>query len=331
MRTASRRFWMVSGRRRAATGAVCAVAVLAWAGCAAPAPQRSVQYQVEPWTFRGAPGQKILTEHYEIYTTLKEPVLIDALPGFVEAAFENYRRVLPPTRTPEERMKTYLFVSRSQWAVFTRQFTGPRAALFLKVRNGGYTERGVAVIEYVAHSITFPLFAHEGFHQYVHHYVNTNAPAWVNEGLAVWCEGQRWGTSALKEFDPSYNPSRRNDLSQALISNRLHSLRELLKTNAGEVIDGGGQSVATYYAQLWALFLFLREGAGGKYAAGCERMLAALGEPGAEQYARAAHIWSEEATFNYGESLFRSFIADELDDVEREYFAFLRQKFLEKR
>lgn len=303
----------------------------ALAGCAAGQPEPApVSYQTETWEFARTPGHKLVTEHYEIYTTLNHPVLLDALPGFVEAAFARCQALLPPggAPAPAGRMRIYLFASRGQWEAFTRRFTGPRAATFLKVRNGGYSERGVTVIEYVASDVTFPLLAHEGFHQYVHHYLAVPLPAWLNEGLAVWCEGQRWGLRGLKAFEPGFNPRRHNDLAQALQTGRLHPLRDLLETHAGEVIDGSSRAVLTYYAQLWALMLFLQEGAEGRYAAGFARLLAAARTGDLEAHARAAHIWSEGAGYNYGEALFRSFISEELDAVEREYRAFMRARFL---
>ena len=155
------------------------------------------------------PGHKLTTAHYEIYTTLRDEVLVNALPDFVEAAYENYpASSCPPVQEPDERMKVYLFATRGQWEGFTRRFARGRVPpSFLKVRNGGYSEQGVSVIEYVAHQITFPLFAHEGFHQYLHHYVGTSRfRAWVNEGLAVYCEGQRWGSYPAQGVRPVVQP-----------------------------------------------------------------------------------------------------------------------------
>jgi hypothetical protein len=286
-------------------------------GCAAPKPQPPVLFETEPWTFASAPGFKLTTAHYEIYTTLRDQVLRDALPGFVEAAYENYARLIPPSRADAGRMKVYLLASRGQFEAFTRRFTGPRAKVFLQVHNGGYSERGVSVIEYVAHDITFPLFAHEGFHQYLYHYVNARVPAWLNEGLAVYCEGQRWDAQGIKEFDPWFNPMRRNDLVAGLAGNHLHPLRRLLETDAGRIIRGNDQSIASYYGQVWALMLFLQNGANGKYAPGFHRLLGSLSTPG-----------PGPSALRPGESLFRSFISDDLDTVEREYLEFVRTRFL---
>jgi len=309
-------------------GLVITLLAFALAGCGGPKQRPPVRFESESWTFGSAPGYKLTTEHYQIYTTLRDQVLRDALPGFVEAAFENYARLVPSTRTPAGHMKVCLFASRPQWEAFTRRFTGPRAEVFMYVRNGGYSEHGVSVIEYVAHEITFPLFAHEGFHQYLYHYASAKVPAWLNEGLAVCCEGQRWGSVGIKEFDPWYNPLRRNDLAAALAGNRLHSLRRLLETDAGRIIQGTDQSVATYYGQVWALTLFLRDGANGKYAAGFQRLLSSLSTADVEQHARASYIWSERPSFNLGEDLFRSFISEDLDTVAREYQDFMRTRFL---
>lgn len=310
----------------------CAVLLLVLAGCQAGGPARQpVVCTVEPWTFGGAEGYRLTTEHYDIYTTLTDEVLRGALPDFVEGAYANYTQLVMPTRVPAERMRVYLFASRGQWAAFTRRFTGHRAKVFLRVQNGGYSEGGVSVIQYVSHSITFPLFAHEGWHQYLYHCADTRVPAWLNEGLAVCCEGQRWNEHGVTEWDPWFNPMRANALRRALLAGRLHALRTLLETHAGKVLQGSSEQVATYYAQVWALILFLQEGQDGKYAAKFARLLKQVGAADLEQHARAAYIWSERDTYNFGEALFRNFISDDLATVEQEYQAFMRARFLERR
>ena len=287
-----------------------------------------VAYESAAWRYRGQPGRLITTEHYEIYTTLSDEVLLEALPQAMETAYLYYRQLAPGAHEPQQRMQVYFFARRGEWVDFTRSFAGPRARTLLKVRRGGYTERGVAVIEYVAHSVTFPLVAHEGFHQYVHHCVGRRVPAWLNEGLAVLCEGQRWGKVGLKEFDPWHNPSRRNILADALLRDETMPLDELLRINAGHVVGGSTRKIGTYYAQLWALMLFLREGEEGKYAEGFARLLESLGAQDLELFARAAHVTSTRRTYNFGQALFSSFISNDLETVQREYTAFLRQRML---
>lgn len=307
---------------------VVGLGVLSLAGCAGKPKHEPVPYEIEPWERGPQGGQKLTTPHYVVYTTVEDPVLVESFPGLIERAYEYYRELVPAGREPRERMKVYLFARRGHWEYFTKRFTGERAGTFLKIRGGGYSERGVSVIQYVAHQVTFPLLAHEGFHQYLYHCVHPAVPAWVNEGLAVVCEGQRWTTSGLERFDPWYNPMRQNLLAESLLKKRLFPLAELLGTHAGQVIHETSTKVGTYYAQVWALMLFLREGEDGKYAERFEQLLSALGSPDLERRLRAEGVWAEGGRLSRGEALFRSFIGDDLEGIEREYLRFLRQRIL---
>ncbi|MFO0839991.1 MAG: hypothetical protein U1D55_15900 [Phycisphaerae bacterium] len=284
--------------------------------------------QISEWSYRGRPGAQLVTEHYELHTTLRDAELIDAVARMLEVAFAHYQSLVPQAHTPEARMKVYLFATRSDWADFTGRLTGPRAPTFLQIRNGGYVENGIAVMEFAAHHTTFPLLAHEGFHQYLFHCVRGNAPAWLNEGLAVSCEGQRWGRFDLLEFTPWENPLRHNALAEAIVRNEMTPLPQLLRIDAGDVIGGGTRRVGEYYAQLWGLMWFLRDSASGAYGEGFSRLLAKLGSEDLEQYAEAAHIWSGKSDFSFGESLFRSFVTTDFDEFERKWHAFLKEKVL---
>lgn len=302
-------------------------------GCAArPAPGpvvADVAYEREDWKYQQSVGAAIRSEHYELYTTLREPVLQQSLPQVLESAYNYYRELVPAAQPPAEPMKVYLFATRGEWEHFTRRLAGPRAATLLKVRGGGYSERGVSVIEYVAHEITFPVMLHEGFHQYLYHCVHPNIPAWLNEGLAVYCEGHRAGGHGVSGFDPWYNPTRRNALAELLVRDReLFSLEELLRINAGHVVGGTRRRIDAYYAQVWALMLFLREGEDGRYAPGFARLLAALGRDDIEPFARAAHATSSRPEYNFGQSLFSAFISDDYETVDREFRRFMRRTVL---
>lgn len=290
-----------------------------------------VRFESESWRYQGRLGRRLTTAHYEVYTTLDDQVLLDAIPQALESAYQFYRQLVPTAREPQRRMPVYLFARRSEWADFTRRLAGPRAATLLKVRRGGYTERGVAAAEYVSHATTFPLLAHEGFHQFVDHCLGQRLPAWLNEGLAVLCEGQRWGAGGLEGFDPWHNPTRREALAEALLRNELYPLPELLRLSAGQVVGDSARRVGTYYAQLWALMLFLREGEQGRYAAGFDRLRQALGTQDLTPLAQAAFVSSAAPTCDFGCELFRSFIHDDLATVEQQYAAFMRRQVLGQR
>lgn len=277
-----------------------------------------VAYEIDDWSYRGHPGRRIVTDHYDIFTTLHDDMLLRTLPQLMENAFEYYQTLAPPAREVDGRMKVYLFVTRRDWAHFTRRFAGPKAEVFLRIRNGGYSERGVTVIKYSSHQHTFPIMAHEGFHQYLENYVSHWVPAWINEGTAVMCEGQRWADTRLDRFDPWHSPARRNHLADALLADELFPLAELLETNAGRIIHRSSRAVGTYYAQLWALILFAREGQGGKYADGFARLMAALGE----------QTRPRPGPLSPGERLFRTYVTDELETFEREFRAFIRERMI---
>lgn len=287
-----------------------------------------VQFEKSDWTFIETPGTKLTTEHYTVYTTLREPYLVNALPQAMESAYGFYRSTVPSDRLPKEKFEVYLFATRAEFVRFTKQWAGVRAQVLLKVRGGGYSERGTSVVEYVAHQIAFPVVAHEGMHQYIFHCVNENIPAWLNEGLSVLCEGQRWDDRGLVEFDPYYNPLRRNALAEVLQRNEQFSLADLLKSNAGHVVGGSSRQVDAFYGQVWALLLFLRDGEDGKYRDGLNRMLAALKDPDLETIAQAAHVTSKQPQYFFGQALFSAFISPDFDRVDREFQKFMRGRIL---
>jgi len=288
-------------------------------------------YKIDPWSYHEVEGRIVTTPHYEIRTTLRDINLLRVLPNLMEDALAHYQKLVPPTHEPEGRMQVYLFAAREDFARFTRETGGAKAPEFLKLRFGGYSEQGVTVIQYGAHHVTYPLMCHEGFHQYLHHYVDGGVPPWLNEGLAVCCEGIRWNGDRVEKFDRWWNPLRRNRLAEALLRDRLYSLPELLDMHAGVAVDDGAESTATYYAQVWALVLYLQSGGGGRYADGYRRMIADLGSGDLRQYARAEGIWSEGGEVSVGRALFRRFITDDESGFEEGYRRFLRRTFLDER
>lgn len=322
-----------SGRCPKGLAMLVPLAVLGLAGCAKdekPSPiVQNPDYQRADWDYGRNGGASLVSDHYEIYTTIRDADLQRSLPQVMESAYRRYGELVPPAHDPAEKMKVYVFASRGEFERFTRQFAGPRAQILLKVRGGGYSEQGVTVIEYVLHETTVPILLHEGFHQYLHHCVRPEVPAWINEGLAVYCEGNRTGGDGIASFDPWYNPLRRNALAELLVRDKeLFPLEELLRMNAAHVVGGSARKIDAYYAQCWALTLFLSEGENGKYAASLRRMLDGLASGEAEAHAAGAHATGSQPVFNAGEALFRAYISEDIEAVEREYQAFLRQRIL---
>ncbi len=50
---------------------------------------------VEVWNNEYGPGLKLTTAHYQIFTTLMDPLLLSLSPEFIESAYKDYNRQLP--------------------------------------------------------------------------------------------------------------------------------------------------------------------------------------------------------------------------------------------
>lgn len=298
-------------------------------GCQGGSATPALRYEKQDWQFAGRPGWRITTDHYRIFTTIDDERLVETFPVFIESAFAFYQQLIPRGGAETKPMPLYLFASPSEWRRFTEMsFPEQSARQLTHIRNGGYTFRGIAAMQYVSHATTFPLLAHEGFHQYLYHHVGRRAPIWLNEGFATAAEGFRWQGTDRVTFDPYHNPKRRNQLAQAIVRNRLIPLPTLLEAHPSDFLRRPGV-VDTYYAQAWMLVLFLRDGADGRYRADLERLSAALTEGNLERYARAAFIRSAAgAEYNFDAYLFRSFFGADLVEIERQYVAFMRANVL---
>lgn len=233
---------------------------------------RDVIESVEPWTFHGAAGQIIRTTHYRIFTTERDAILTDRLPRFLEVALMHYRTSLTPLPPPRLRLDTYLMDNRPQWARLTQQLLGAEGERFAQIQRGGFATRGVGVFYDIGVFDTLAVAAHEGWHQYTQRAFRERLPIWLEEGLASFMEGHKWdGAEPL--FLPWANIQRFDQLRKAHGDGRLLSLAELAATAPQDSAASAGESLVTYYAQVWALAHFLNEGDGGRYRAGLRAML----------------------------------------------------------
>ncbi len=233
---------------------------------------------VEPWSFQGVDGQTIRTAHYRIFTTEKDAILTDRLPRFLEMALSNYRTSITPLPPPRLRLDTYLMDNRPQWARLTQQLLGAAGERFQQIQRGGFATRGVGVFYDIGTFDTLAVAAHEGWHQYTQRSFRESLPIWLEEGLASFMEGHRWdGAEPL--FLPWSNIERFDQLRKARADGRLLDLETLVATAPQDSAASAGETLVTYYAQVWALAHFLNEGDNDAYRAGLQAMLedAALG------------------------------------------------------
>ncbi len=275
------------------------------------------------WRFGDIAGQELRTEHYRIYTTTANRTLLQHLPGFLERARRQYLELtgLGADGPTARAMAVYMFADRQQWAVLTREVTAPRQELFLGIENGGYCFRGVCVFWDLRDAATFAVAAHEGLHQFFHHHLRQQLPAWVEEGLCVLAEGMSLDQAGVR-FLPERNPARLLDLRGALVAGRWIPLKRLLPSDAGDHITQVPGQGPEYYGHLWALMLFLRSRPETNAAlqrivqdAAAGRLRQAVGAPAGmapgREYNRAVAV-----------PVFRRYVDSDLEGFERRFKAY---------
>ncbi len=307
-----------------ATAAVLAV-VGTLIGCAEVSrPLPPVESRAEPWTFRGVEGKELITPHYCVRTTCTNPRLLHDIPDFLEVCWSAYSDLVPPRRQPTSAAMTYLFQTRQQWEIFTKEFSPAKAPTYLLIRSGGFEERGVTVSHYGRMVTTLSVLSHEGLHQFLSLTRGAPLPAWVNEGLACYFEAFDLDDQGRPKFTPRNNLIRRNSLRDAYYRRDLFELPELLSTNAGRVVSLPTMKVRTYYGQTWSVVLMLLEAdPKSKEGAGFRRLLNDLGT---EEMRRVVEESSKApGGEEFGERVFRTYVTDDLVGFKARYEAYVKQ------
>ncbi len=286
----------------------------------------SAVLSTEPWSWTGVTGAVIRTEHYRIYTTETDRVLVERLPPFLEDAMSHYRSAICALPGPPQRLDTYLVDNRPQWVRLTKRLLGHDAEPFLRIQRGGYATRGIAVLYDIGLFDTLAIAAHEGWHQYTQRTFSDGLPVWLEEGVASFMEGHKWSREQ-PVFLPWSNVERFDQLRAAEAAGRLLSLRELLGETPRDSLNGPAGATLNFYAQAWALVHFLNEGAGGRYRSALRNVIldaaeGRLGETMADRIGprRAALALRRRV----GPEVFLTYFNDDLDEAEREYSTFLR-------
>lgn len=300
------------------------IALVLLAGCGSPRPLARVRVQERTWNWEGITGVELVTDHFHLHVTAQDMILRQALPTFLETAFQEYLALIPPARSDEERLGVYLFETRQEWARFTRRFDPGHAHTYLHIQAGGYTDyrSGTAVVFDLARDRTLSLLGHEGFHQYAARYLAEPLPAWLNEGLA--CQFESFDLAGFHPtFQPERNLLRMNNLREALSDPAgMIPFEQFLQMDAGQAIRHAGPPARVYYAQAWSTVVYLREAA-SPYAAGFRRLLAdagsarltrAIREYQAKDPARRAH--------GVGLAAFYVYVTEDLAGFMTDYRAF---------
>ncbi len=228
---------------------------------------------VEPWEIKYGPGLKLTTSHYEIFSTVLQPLMLRMIPGFVESAYAGYNDQLPQPLQTTSKFKIYLFADRQQWEDFTYGFAGDQAPLFCKIKTGAYYLNGACVIYDIGPKRTLSAIGHEGWHQFNSRHFKYRLPSWLDEGVAMLFEASTY-EDGLFRFDPGNNLQRLGSLKETLDKDKQMSLRELVATSPGEVLaTDQAETVTAFYSQSYALVRFLREAGSGRRLSSYHRLL----------------------------------------------------------
>lgn len=265
-------------------GVACVVALLSALGCATTPPRRSdppapISFVVErrAWTYDGVPGRLIATPSVNLATTADDPRLLVRLPDFLELAARHRLDAIVPLRPPVQSLDTFVLGTRPEWERMTRRLLAEHARPYLRIERGGYAAQGRGVFYDIGPRDTFVMAAHEGWHQLVQTSFDDPLPLWIDEGIACTLEGFRWREDQpdRPEFLAWCNPERFDQLRAASARGSLLPLDRLLDARPQDLIDAdkGGGPALDYYAQCWALALFLIESDAGARRPGLERLL----------------------------------------------------------
>jgi hypothetical protein len=286
---------------------------------------------IDLWESQFGTGLKLSTAHYEIYTTLLDPLMLSQVPGFIESAYRGYQSQLPKPIETSAPFKVYLFANRQQWEVFTTEFTGPQAPLYLKIKAGAYYLNGACVAYNIGRERTFSGLGHEGWHQFNSRLFKYRLPSWLDEGIAMQFEISEYDRGFFT-FTPDRNYYRLASLKQTFLKNNIIPLKALITLNPGEVVTESDEAVAAFYSQAYALVRFLREDDYGKRLAKYQKLLfdGLNGQwPLPEQDVRIAADRNIPITVNWnreiGKVLFEHYIDSNYDTIEKQYLTFCRK------
>jgi len=283
------------------------------------------------WQNDYGPGLKLTTAHYEIFTTLLEPLMLSQMPGFIESAYRGYQKQLPSPVQTTSKFPVYLFASRRQWETFTIHFTGSQAPVYMKIKKGAYTLKGTCVAYNIGIERTFSVTGHEGWHQFSRKHFIFRLPSWLDEGIAMLFEAHSYDRGFFY-FEPAKNLNRLAALKKTLQENKIIPLRRLVSMNPGEAVLESDDTVRAFYSQSYALVRFLREDDYGRRLPDYHRMLQdglegkwPLSDTGKKIAADRNIPMTVGLNSALGLGLFRKYIGSDFEDIEGQYIRFCRK------
>ncbi len=279
----------------------------------------------EPWTFRGSAGTLLTTTHYRIFTTDRNPALVNRLPDALELALHQYTNELAPLPRPAQRLDTYVMATRPQWERLTAAMEPDNANVYLQIRRGGFAANTRSLLFNIGVHDTIALAAHEGWHQFTQATFRDPLPVYLEEGIATYMEGFRWEGTRPRYLAWS-NTERFDQLRTAHHAGRLFSLQELVNTRPQDLLVRVDGAALTWYAQAWALVHFLREHDDGRHRYALRDLLvdAQSGRMRAHMAERLGPRGARASLINrLGPGVLLAYVSTDLEQLNDDYQAFI--------
>jgi len=210
--------------------------------------------------------QTYTTPHYAVHTNLpRDEAAVYA--AHMNRVFANYQKRFDDFRMRHDgAMPLYLFRQREDYVGFMRDHginAEGSGGMFFVDRN----VQGLATFTAGrSRSQTFAVLQHEGFHQFAYHYIGTDLPIWLNEGIAQYFED---GVLIRGNMTLGLsNADRIERVRAAIRSNTALPIQRVLTITPQEwhaTLSASPEQSALLYAQSWSMLYFMLHVDGGRH------------------------------------------------------------------
>ncbi|MCO6439136.1 MAG: DUF1570 domain-containing protein [Phycisphaerae bacterium] len=295
-------------------------------GCASPGAGIRGDLAVYAWSGEGLEGRRLTSGNVEITSTLRDEDFERGLAEVAEAAHAAFVRFLPPRSATAPPLRFMVFSDREQWARFMAERFPHQAAVHARIRTGGVTVGDASYLFFRNRSTTLATLVHEGWHQYVATRFDVALPAWLEEGLACTFESIDV-TGAEPRILPEDNAWRAGTLREILSRDQVLPLTDLLRLDAATaLLDADASAVQRYYAQVWALVVFLQDGPDAALRARFHALIDDIASGEFSAKLSAARVTDAGLTERpYGEQVLRVYFGAPPENLDAAYRAYLIQ------
>jgi hypothetical protein len=257
------------------------------------------KYQGLPWE----QAHVVETEHYKIRCNSTEEVT-RRYADVMEKLFALYEETYPNLETKEMKWEVWVYSTRREFRESHPQRSEVTAGYYWPGEKRIYTYHGLFGVS----GSTFGILAHEGVHAFQHSFLASymGTPAWLREGMAVVLEGVEVDSAGKLSLE---EPSRDRLLQVKL------ELQEKKTLELADVLGAGMMDLSRRQYAYAGMFVWWLAKGGDKQRKVLDELLAALTERAYQE--------------NDLENLLQKHMGKGLDEVEKEWHAWIRRQKVE--